>query len=264
MPNTSHNERTTTEPPPTWALANQPSLELSQETFAARTDSANDKCHEDSLDEAELLGVMSRQQVNPEAARNAWGELYRRHARYVSVSVARGYSDSIGGASAVSDVVVDAFQAAFKWAAEQPRREDVLAKFHAPDPDITRRRVLGWLTVIARRLALHRIVQSSSHPAEHFGCDYDSCPDASEESEPPPSGYRAQLQDALVHLQQGERDVLQLSLQWYDPELRQFNLPRGEAARVAASLGISAGTFRQRRCRALKRLQSLLATRAPV
>jgi hypothetical protein len=155
----------------------------------------------------------------------------------------RGYSDSIGGASAVSDVVVDAFQAAFKWAAGPATSRDGCSwlRFHAPDRDITRRRVLGWLTVIARRLALHRIAQSSSRPTEHYGCDYDSCPDAAEESEPPPSGHRTQLRDALVHLQQGERDVLQLSLQWYDPELRQFNLPRGEAARVAASLGISAG-----------------------
>ncbi len=263
MPITSHDEQPTAEPPPASALANSPSLELSQATFAARADSSSQECSDDFLDEAELLGVMSRQQDNPEAARDAWGELYRRHARYVSVSVARGYSDSIGGASAVSDVVVDAFQAAFKWAADQQRREEVLARFHTPDRDITRRRVLGWLTVIARRLALHRVAQSSGHPAEHYSYNFDSCPDADEDSEPPPSAHRTQLRDALVQLQREEREALQLSLQWYDPDLGEFCFPRGEAARVAASLGITPDNFRQRRHRSLKRLQSLLATKIP-
>ena len=64
-------------------------------------------------------------------------------------------------------------------------------------------------------------------------------------------------EEVLPHLRL-ELATLRASLPWYDPETRSFNVPRGEALRLAQSLGTNPDTLRQRRHRALQRIEQYL------
>ena len=203
------------------------------------------------LSEAKLLGLMSAQRRDPSAARAAWGELYRRHCRYVLRVVSRGFGHRFEDEE-VSDLAADAFQAAFDWAGKQPSPEGVVARFDGPDHDGIRRRVLGWLAVTARRLALRRLANQGEGmvPLRDDVCS------AVEPEDPQPTHLRARLASALKRLSAGEVEALRVSSLWYDPVTGEFGLPRGEAARLASSLGITVEALRQRRHRALQKLKS--------
>jgi hypothetical protein len=90
----------------------------------------------------------------------------------------------------------------------------------------------------------------------------DSRPQESDDAEPPLPRIRTLLDSALEKLTLEELEALRVSLPWYDPSTGEFAFPRGEAARVASSLGIAPDALRQRRFRSLKRLQSLLRDRS--
>lgn len=242
MPETTRDGEPPREPPPS-----PESVDLGPEGSSAGLG---------ELTEAELLGLMSTQHTNPTAARDAWGEMYLRHVRYLFLLVSRSYGDTLGGADQVSDVVVDAFQAAYDWAGRQSSPEDVEARFHDPDGDRIRRRVLGWLTVIARRLAARRITTHSEGSVqlhEQFASEVS-------DGEPPSTNLRTLLARALEKLSPEEIEALRASMPWYEPETGEFAFPRGEAHRIASSLGLTADALRQRRHRTLKRLESLLRT----
>jgi len=262
MPTTARDEKPPVEPPPTEALGDLAAQSLTpppadRKLRADPRDAApSARCGGDT--EAELLGVMSRQLLDPDAARDAWDELYRRHARYVFTVAARSLGTPFRDADAVFDVVNDTFQAVFDWAGRQAPAGDVAARFHAPDPDVVRRRVLGWLSVIAGRLARDRLLAKNRGPREILDSEMDARPAEHEDAEPPPSRTRALLASALEKLTPDELEALRASLPWYDPSTGEFAFPRGEAARVAASLGIAPDALRQRRHRSLKRLEALL------
>ena len=204
--------------------------------------------------EAELLGSMAEEQTNPEGAREAWAELYKRHARYISVVAGRAFGSRLGTPDRVADAVADTLQAAFDWAGRQPSAEQLVAKFNDPDPDAIRRKVLGWFAVVARRIVAERIVDAGDRPHQLHG--EVEVPEV--DDDPPPSGLQSLLGSALEKLSPLELEALRESLPWYEPESREFSFPRGEAQRVAASLGVTPDTLRQRRHRSMKRLKSLL------
>lgn len=229
-----------TEPPP----STDPEHRLEHETLTASRSLGGET-------EAALLGIMADKN-DPEAARDAWDELYRRHVRYIHLLVARSFGRQLDD-HAVSDVVVDTFRAAYEWARRQPTPAEVVQRFDDPDADLVRRRVLGWLGVIARRNAIHRARDARySHAA--LGLDGASDSGRAEA----PSSLASRLAGALSSLSPDELNVLTASLPWYDLETQRFQLPRGEASRLAAAMEMSVDAFRQRRHRALKRLSFVL------
>lgn len=127
-------------------------------------------------------------------------------------------------------------------------------RFDDPNADRVRRRVLGWLGVIARRNAIHRV---RSLRDRHLALRPDEVSGAGAAAEPP-SRLTERLDRALTRLSSEELEVLQVSLPWYDLESQQFRLPRGEASKIAATLQVSVDTLRQRRHRSLTRLRTLL------
>ena len=211
--------------------------------------------------EAELLGLMGDQLRNPGTAREAWAELHGRHSRYIFTVVARAFGGALGDKERISDVVVDTLQTAFDWAGKQPSPEQLVARFADQDPDGVRRRVLGWLSVVARRIAAHRIASDVDAPGELLGDLPAPEQDADDE---PPLALRSLLRDALGKLSKKETEALQVSLPWYEPETGEFSFPRGEAARIAASLRTTPGAFRQSRHRSMKRLRGLLESSGSV
>ena len=63
--------------------------------------------------DADLLAYMSMQEEDPEAARDAWAELYARHAAYLHAVCQRAYGDLLGGDKGVGDLVAETFHRAF-------------------------------------------------------------------------------------------------------------------------------------------------------
>jgi len=207
--------------------------------------------------EAELLALMAGQATSGELARDAWGELFVRHRRYVYLIANRAYGSFLGE-DGTTDLVVDTFRRAFEWAGRQAVSHEVAAQFTGNCPDATRRRVVGWLGAIAERLFQDRFSDHTKETANHdqFTEEWISCQDRVEEGTDPASVVA--LREALANLSPADAEALRVSLPWYDPTTRAFMVPRGEATRLAALLGTTTEALRQRRHRAIKRLEQHL------
>ena len=262
MPRTTRDEGPPVEPPPT--EARDEFADLSLTTLPAGLKRREGKpVNEGGHDlgdrtEAELLAVMSMQHFDPSAARAAWSEMYHRHSRYVAAVVTRAFGERVRDADALSDIVGDAFRTVFDWAGRHGSGENLAERFAAHDRDGVRSKVLGFHAVIARRLAARRFTAHSRRPREFTHSDIEQVASADEDTEPPPATERSKLEVVLELLSSEEAEALRVSLPWYQPETGEFSFPRGEAARVAASLGITPEALRQRRSRSLRRLQKLL------
>ena len=97
--------------------------------------------------DADLLVYMAMAEDDPGVAREAWDELYRRHADYLFGVCLRAYGDLLGGQAGVCDLVADAFRRAYEHA-------ESFDAAGVGDPQRLRLRVRGWLGRIAERLAL--------------------------------------------------------------------------------------------------------------
>jgi DNA-directed RNA polymerase specialized sigma24 family protein len=217
------------------------------------------------LSEGELLGLMSADRQDPSGARAAWGEMYRRHSRYVSAVVARMLGDRARDSEVVPDIVGDAFQTLFDWAGKHGSTEDIAQRFGAPDDESVRWNVLGFLAAVARRLAQHRFSARARRRQEFLGGDADveQAVAVHGEDAGPPRTEGPKLEEILDLLGLDEAEALRLSLPWYEVETGEFAFPRGEAARVAASLGITPEALRQRRHRSLRHLELRLGGAHP-
>ena len=263
MPRTTRDEEPPVEPPPAEARDELADLSLTPLPAGLKRSEAH-SVDDGALalgnrSEAELLALMSMQRIDADVARAAWSEMYRRHSRYVAAVVTRAFGERTRDADALSDIVSDAFRTVFDWAGRHGYGEDLVERFAAHDRDGVRSRVLGFHAVVARRLAARRLAIHSRGPREFTHGDIEQVASADEEdAEPPPATERSKLEAVLELLSSDEAEALRVSLPWYQVETGEFSFPRGEAARVAASLGITPDALRQRRCRSLKRLQSLL------
>jgi len=263
MPRTTRDAEPTVEPPPAEARDELADLSLTPRPAGLErreADSVDECVHElGDRTEAELLGLMSMQHLDPNAARDAWSEMYRRHSRYVAAVVTRAFGERARDADVLSDIVSDAFHTVFDWAGRHGPGESLTDRFGAPDRDVVRRKVLSFLAVVTRRLATRSAVLARRAPREFLHDDIDQMAAANEQqADPPPAVGRSKLEAVLELLSSEEAEALRVSLPWYQPETGEFAFPRGEAARVAASLSITPEALRQRRCRSLKRLRSLL------
>jgi hypothetical protein len=200
---------------------------------------------------------MSMQHALPEEARGAWAELYRRHARYVAVVASRALRERGRDDDAVFDLVGDAFRTVFDWTARQREGADLASRFDANDPETARRKVLGFLAVVTRRLAARRLSNGARTPREVPHADLEEIA-AEEQAEPPSVAEHSKLEAVLALLSSDEAEALRVSLPWYSADTGEFAFPRGEAARIAGSLGITPEALRQRRSRSIRRLQALL------
>lgn len=257
MPRTTRDDEPPVEPPPTRASAELAEAEIPSlpAQHAGRTERPLVHCTE-----AELLGVMALQALDADAARDAWSELYCRHSRYVAKVAARALGERARDADTVADLVNDAFQSVFDWAGRQSRDTDLAERFAASDRDVIRSKVLSFLATVTRRLVAHTFAAQRRAPREFLHDDIDQMSaGAGEDTEPPPATERSRLDAVLELLSSDEAEALRVSLPWYQPETGEFAFPRGEAARVAASLGITPEALRQRRSRSLRRLQALLS-----
>lgn len=256
MPTTEHDDDRSVEPPPTQAL-----VDLEAESFrpGPSTKGCDPAQRVADLPEPELLELLAHGGVH---RRSALAELYTRHSRYI-FKVASRASRTLDH-DQVSGAVTDTFLAADRWAQRQPEALGIATRFSGSDPEAGRRKVLGWLSTIARRITVELAVELSRSPAQSLTADIAAPSESSEDAEPPPSTEHRGLSEALSKLTADQLEALRVSLPWYEPATQEFAFPRGEAERVAVTLGITAEVLRQRRHRSLRRLHSLLSTKTPV
>jgi RNA polymerase sigma factor (sigma-70 family) len=212
--------------------------------------------------DAELLGRMVLQEADPVSARAAWEELYVRHREYLHAVVARAYGSFLGN-DGTADLVVDAFRRAYEWAGRQSGAADARAKFYCDSDDGSRRRVRAWLGAIAERLFKDRFREQAVAATRHdeYVEDWRRQGAAEEHGD---DALRQRARQALEALESKDAEVLRLSLPWYDPGARAFAIPSGEAAQLAAAVGLSVEAFRQRRHRALRKLATAMTQQVPV
>lgn len=214
-----------------------------------------------------LLGYMAMQHADPETARGAWHELYRRHHRYFIAVLSRAHGKDLGGPDGAIDITIEAFRELYEWAGRQRDPDAVVAKFTGLSPEATRMRVLGYMTEIAKHIFINQVRQDSRGPGR---AELD---DEAWESEwrrrsqnpvrRPSPAIIARYEQALALLSEREAEVLRLSLPWYDPDKGndgEFDFPPGEAERVATSIGTTPENFRQIRSRAIRRVRAALDT----
>lgn len=206
------------------------------------------------------MGLMAAQRAAPGLARDAWAEMYRRHSRYVTVVIVRAFGDRARDADVASDIVTDTFRTAFDWTGRQSPGEDLTSRFSASDRDAVRRKVLGFLAVVAKRLA-RRFATEAKGRLEFLRSDPEATdPSTDEGTETPEPSLTDKMLDLLTF---EEAEVLRVSLPWYEPQTGEFAPPRDEAARIASTLGITPDALRQRRHRSLQKLATLLQDAFP-
>lgn len=204
--------------------------------------------------DADLLAYMAEDEADVSMA--AWGEFFTRHREYLFGIVRKRYGQAVGGEQGAEDIVIETFQAAHAWAVRHATSGDVLDGFRAPTAEESRRRVRGWLGTIAENI-FKDIHERNERESSELVRLADDARDTHAAPPPDPERLRS-VRIALDTLRPEDRDVLFLSLPWYDFETETFNLGRGEAQQLANELGITVDAFRQRRHRALERLKKAM------
>ena len=82
--------------------------------------------------DADLMAYMAMADQDPSAARDAWGEFYRRHVQYLYAMCDRAYGEVLGGEAGAGDIVAETFRRAFR-AAGRFDAGAMTRKHHIPD-----------------------------------------------------------------------------------------------------------------------------------
>lgn len=210
-----------------------------------------------SSSDAELLGLMGSHATDLVRARAAWEELFQRHRRYLYTVVWRAHGWRLGE-DGTADLVVDTFVRARDWATRHAASGDVVLRFTGSTDAETRLKVRAWLGAIAKRRFQDLCREVSTDKTRHDEYIQEWLARLEPEEEPSDHPLASAMRDALSSLPPSDAEALRVSLPWYDPTAGAFMVPQREAARMAALLGISTDALRQRRHRAIQRLEAQL------
>lgn len=204
----------------------------------------------------DLLVYMSWRETDDQVACAALAELYRRHVRYIYAAVNKAYGFVLSP-DEINGLVKDTFQRAL-----------VKAKTFKPsglqDRDRMRRRVLGWLSVIAKNLAREVLRGREQKPEETILPErWAELP--ARNSTPELSDEERMVREAMEEvLNDREQDVLRVTLFYYDPGREHQRLPDDVAADLAARLGTTPDNLRKIRATAMAKMTAHLQARLPV
>jgi len=198
----------------------------------------------------DLLEIMTWQQSDPVASREAWAEFYRRHATYL-YGVCRRFTRRLGGEASAEDLTAETFKRVYESAAH------TFKPGTSKDPDAIGRHVRAWLGTIAQNLARDALRNEGSREGHLAQEHWQDIPD----QPAPTDSARAKhlwltMQNVLT---ERECDVLRVTFQWYDPQRPNQRLPNDIAAELAARWGTNSENIRQIRKRALRELEAALA-----
>lgn len=215
---------------------------------------------ETELADPDLMGTLVQGDAHAELANAAWAELHRRHYRYLAATIWAVYGPTLKDPHAAADLASQTLRRAVNWATRQASAEEVVARFRDASPEIESRRVRGWMGAIANRLFLDLVRRTSPTTRElHEEVEHHFSKNQREvEESPTRSRDRELLKQAVATLSPDDREAITVSLTWYDPDKGIFDVPSGEAAAIAKTLGTTTDALRQRRSRAMRRLKEAI------
>ncbi|MBA7614365.1 hypothetical protein ES703_21629 [subsurface metagenome] len=198
----------------------------------------------------DLLEMMTWKESDPDVAREAWAELYRRHAKYL-YSVCRRYALGLGGDEAAEDLTSETFKHVYEKGASTFRPGS------ASDPDRMRWHVRAWLGRIAHNLACnaHR-----GRPLQEILLEQDQWDNVADQERLEDSESSLRLLRLMEQvLTDRERHILPVISQYYDPRKPNRKLPGEVLEDLGRQWGITHENIRQIKRRALKKLSEAFA-----
>jgi len=201
--------------------------------------------------DAELLVFMSVSDDDPSAAREAWAELYERHAEFLHGICWHAYSDLLHGDVSVGDLVAETFRRAFGKAGS-------FSCDDTEDTDLIRRRVRAWLGRIAQRLLQDILRGRSRLNVVHLEPEAWERVAGPSPATAPEDGRVELVREALEQLSPREQLVLRVTFQWYRLGCENQRLPSDVVEELSVTLGTTPENLRQIRRRALQRVRRLM------
>ena len=197
--------------------------------------------------DADLLGYMAMQDEDPQMARAAYAEFYRRHVRWLYGALMRNpMQHLLGGSEAVPEFVQDTFQRAFVSAG-------TFDADGATDRTVLRARCRAWLGVIGNHLIADTLragtptgFEDLSHVEPHL---------TPEPSEDPPSHAIEVMREIIDGLSEREKDIALEWAQHYKPGTAQQRLPNDASAALAERWGTTSAHVRVIRKRMFDRIK---------
>jgi RNA polymerase sigma factor (sigma-70 family) len=198
--------------------------------------------------DGDLLALMGRKE-NPDLARAAWGDFYSRHIKFLYGVCFRAYGQRLG-AHGVEDLVADTFRRVYTHGAPT-YQSDVLE-----NSEVQLRRVQGWLTKIAERLACDTLAGCR---LERIHFEQEEWQDVPEKAEEHVSEITAYVCRAMqLTLTEREEDVLRTTFHCHDPAKDHQKLPEAVLSNLAKRWQTTPDNIRQIRSRALRKLKDAL------
>lgn len=203
-----------------------------------------------------MLRRMADESSDLGTRREAWGQFYERHARYVQRVCSRAHSQRIGH-DRVPDAVSDTFLRAYEKAAT--------FNFCEASRDEQARAVRGWLARINENIVHDYFrnaptVDYTDEPKEVVWETTSASTDVPPEDAP--DGDAKLVEEGLNTLTEREQRVLRETVFWYVDGARQQRMPHAAMERLAADLGTTPSNIRQIRTRALSKLRQYVLDRS--
>lgn len=199
----------------------------------------------------DLVVYMTWKQDDPAVACEAWAEFYRRHVTYLFGVCYKAFGNTLKSRDRITDLVTDVFKRVYEHA-------DSFKPSGLTDRDAMRKRVRAWLGTIARRVFLDGLPPENAPPAESQ-LEQDRWQNIAEPEgvNKPESKLIAVVKNAMQKcLTEREREVLRVTLHWYDPGSEHQRLPNDVAAELAKRLGTTPENLRKIRERSITKMEA--------
>jgi RNA polymerase sigma factor (sigma-70 family) len=205
----------------------------------------------------DLLEIMTWKDSDPEPAREAWAEFYRRHVKYLYSACFR-YTKGLGGGQEAEDLTTETFRLVYERGAKTFRRPE------SDDPEYARRRIRAWVGRIAQNLS------RSSYRGRHIqevqldDIAWDSLSEDLSSAETAPSQTSIRMRE-LIESELTERElfILRVTSLYYDEREPNRHLPSHVLDDIAQQFGITRENIRQIKSRAMKKIERAMATMTP-
>lgn len=197
----------------------------------------------------DLLVYIGWKAEEPELAKAACDEFYRRHLKYVYAVISRAYGTELGN-DGVMDMVTDTFLRVYEKASTyKPCGEK--------DPARQRRNALAWVSTIAQNICKDHFRNPDTQLVLVDEWSEDAEPPASSDQyvEPEFTGALKCIHEAMASLSEREQTILRVTMDYWKPGSENQRLPNNVAEELARTFGITSENLRKIRERAMRKLR---------
>jgi RNA polymerase sigma factor (sigma-70 family) len=205
------------------------------------------------LPDFELVRRMANEPFDPPAAREAWGQFYTRHHRFLSRIFVLSFGRAAHSGS-LDEAVQDAFMRAYRAASTFDYQDQ-------SEPESQEKRVRGWLARILENLVRDRLgdanMVSLSDEEEMERLAANAKTDG-EVVEPPECERLKLLKSGMARLSDVEQTILLATGFWLRPGEQHQRMPHEAMEQLSRSTGKTNDNIRQIRSRAMKKLEKYI------